>query len=1612
MKRNYLASGASALVGLALLASGALAFAATPWKAVLTGNDDVRPSTAVMSLSPKARYLKTHRVGNPQTTINPAQDGLTSIPSRLRERQVKPAPIMRSPEAPRGHIYGVVNRYDGMEYKYEGYLGQLDLASGRLTPIYTGSQFCNTVGEDYVFQAHAYRNGIVWCPALIQEDERTVSYWYGYDLATGKLAETHRFNDYLADGYSIAYDSDNDLFFTCSIGLNGEGDGVLSIVDPNGANGWDFYAGAKMETTDGRQPFIAAITYNPVDKTLYAFDNNNIVYTIEWGGNKALPQNKIVEAGEIAMSDGSFVFETDPSDPMAGQVCYSPMDEMFVAIYRDNYRMVNRITYIHPETFEGIIGNDVKAFATPYITSIFCTDDFAPSDAPTLAETPKVNFVEASLTGDITFTAPDETFIGIKLDGDDLKAVAKVDGNVIDERTVKAGTTYTVTTTLPQGNHKLEYTTAIGDNVSPVATVVFYTGYDAPAPVKGMSLKGAELTWEKPGKVGYNNGFVDVNDITYDVYLNNDKQNSTPIKDNKFTLTRPEDMKNYTISVVATSQGQSSPRASFNKIFGQAYTLPFLQAPTREQSQNYTIINANEDERAFYFSQNLGVHDGMAFVCGYFVDADDWLILPAVKIDDPTKLYQFDMDIRGVMNDLNTSESYEIWLMDEPTLNGKVTQIYSTPNHMANPANPVHMSFNFGVPAAGEYHLAIHVTSTRDQSSQGMSFHNFEIMEAYGKSSAVPGDPTNVSLKAADFGDLAAVATVTLPTVDILGNPLPADDEITITMAYIDETGYEYSTNSKGKPGETITVQNVSDKDGFIVYTLTPSNANGNGYTRSYTIYVGMDIPLHPDNITGVPTEDNMGANVTWDAPGNVGRYGGYVDTEASDFTYRFYTKSGISLQKIADTKETHYTFYPYTDSNSGALATFYFGPSAVNRAGESIESMFVMEDLGNPYELPMMEEWNTTGFTYSPYTFFTSAGYSASMFSNVGNVANLNIGNPTLNQGGLIGNSETGIPSKGKFILPKFTTKGIKKSLFKLRYWDYKNAPKSIQIYGRHSGNSEEELIGEFKLNNPSRGEWVDGEIILPDNFSDRGWVQLLVGTTFTGNASEYLLCDSFQVTDDADYDLKLTIFDGYSQATVGDNVTYTVTVANSGRERMNGKLKVELINAENNKVLDVKNVDIPQLASTQTFDYDAVFNLKYNDVKKAIVRATIESEDENLANNVKEIELSIMPSSIPVVTDLQAVKTEDGNVELSWTAPSVEYGNFENFEGYKPFAISETFDYWTNINGDDLYPVIFQNQSTGSVVRWENDNKKSGWQIYDWNELYLASSDGAVIQGKANIDRLKPHSGKQALIARCGSNEDGEQLVTSKWLVSPELVPQTTFSFWYTTFASDMTEYVEIWTCEKANGTLNPNDKNLSLGRAGDYRKISSKSKNGSEIWELVKYTLGRRECKVALRYVSYDGYAAAIDDISFTPANMLTRNPESYNVYRCDMNGENEELIAEGITDTHFVDTNYNDNNYYYYVKANNTVDGNLVSGPESDRILISSSAVGEINAAQSVVAAKGMISVNGFRGEKIVISAADGKVVVNTIVSSDNVAYAVEKGVYVATVGKRTYKLIVK
>lgn len=1592
MKRNYTKAVLTSALASVMLATGLLASAKSDWVPVKGGQFQAAPT--VEQKVKKTEFQKYREsvgaYGNPDAQIKPIHDGARPTP-RLKQ---KPGNIARSPQAPRGTMYGVVNRHASMVMNSDAYLGKIDMATGNMSRVFYSQFLCPYIGDDYTLQTNAYRKGQLICPAA--DGAEDANPWHVINFETGDIEDTITFpNEPYSNVYTMTYDPDKDLIYALSINNAVGKDGNFVIIDPNNGNETFRWGLNFVGNVRDKLGYVAAIAYNCTDKQIYIFNWNNEVYVLN------------PDAFEFEKTGWRLVGQVDSDidffnqEGVTSQVVWSPADEMFIVIYRDDMAQACRLMYVDPETFEVYPGQLIDPANSPYIAALICLDENADVNAPELAPEPSFAFNKAELSGTVSFTAPTYTFVGVSLEGSNFKTVVTVDGNVIYEGNPTPGQKIDVPLTLAEGLHTLEVISYVGELESPKRTVDFYVGNDSPKAPTNIKISGDAISWKAPGAIGEHEGYVDVTKITYDVFMNGVKQNAEPITDTSFTLTAPESMQDYEFSVVASASGHSSQGGLLKEVYGKAFNLPVFHKPTEEESKLYRRINYNNDGRVWFWTDESSKvdaisgenHYGFAMVTGYTDDADDWLIFPKMNFPAKEYLYTFDFDIAGVFS-IETIESYEIYLGKEPTVESmrKGLNIYSD-NYYRATTDWEHKTISFAVQDPGDYYLAIRINSSKntDPSGQGLFFNDFDIKVAEGKSTAVPADPTKVVIEPNENGDNEFYAVVTLPTLDITGAELPKDKEISVRVSYDGQENI-----GSGLPGETIRIFKSVKDNGFANILITPFNENGEGYPRTYRAYIGIDRPLCPTDIAGTMSEDNCTMHLTWTAPGSVGANGGHVNVE--DLKYNIYTQSGVTNSKIGETTALEYYFSPFT-GDVKTLATYYVGPSAESEGGESANSLFLKEDIGIPYEIPMKEEWGAQKFDYSPYTFDQSGAFASSFFSNTSSAAGLGIGDPIVINGAILGYSQAG-PCEGRLLLPKASTKGIKKVIFRTRVWDYAETVKTLELYGRRYGNEKETLLGTITMQRPNKGEWADAELALPADYCDCPWIQLRLGTHFTGAGNEYIVLDNFEIIPDADVDMAVTSVKGLTQVSVGDNAEYEVIVANAGRERTNGTLNVEFKDAEG-KVVASRQTAVSSLNTNQTFEYLAEFEITglFRDLGNLTLSAYVETAgDENLVNNTRTLPVEVMGSQLPVVTDL-AADVKDSGVELTWSQPAAEYGNFENFETRKPFQITDQIGYFGNVDLDGLYPIALGDETSGTMLTWDNFEEKQAWTVLDMEQL-----------GMLKDSRIAPHSGKNVLIARTGYyDEDSEPIQSSKWLVSPEIEKESSMSFWFTTPSASYTEYIELWTSET---DTHFDEANKTAQRNGAWRKKASFSKSGAETWEFVKWNqFTSRDKYFALRFCSFDGVAMVIDDISFTPKQMLNHDITHYEVYREDMEG-NVVKVADNLTTTSFTDTDTSDPNVKYYVLTYVNYDNENIAGPKSNIVYLGISTVNGIAAAQKISAANGAIRIDGLEGENFVISNADGMVVAKGTVNSNQAYYNVDKGVYIVKAGKLTSKLIIK
>lgn len=1487
--------------------------------------------------------------------------------------------VDRKPGKLRGTVYGVAPRHALMTVREEAFVGHIDLNTGMFTKTWADPMFAPSDGDTYMYQSGLYRGGILYVPCsdYSRGDEMTVS-WRAIELSTGKKLAALRFpsNDPFYDPYSMTYDAVNDMVY--GVVLDDQTDSQLVSFDPK--DNWKMtYLG-----NIGQHGNIMALAYNPASETLCAFNCDNQVYAVD-------PANaSMSELGTLDYDEDLFIAG------MNGQVVYSPLDELFVFVYRDNDLQENRLLFFDPDTFEVFDGEPFGGRWQAYVANIFTTDPYAKSQAPAQPAPATVMFDGAALSGYLHFKVPAELFNGTKLDkSTKVHTVVTVDGKTVFDENPAAGSVQNLELTLEQGPHEYAIVCDLGgDLVSPRTTVPFHVGNDNPQAVTELAITGpsdpagATVTWTAPGAVGYHDGYVDTSALTYDVYLDGERQNQAPLTQTSFLLSTDRDLKKSLLEVVASANGVESESARLERIIGRPYTVPFSMEPTRGESALFEIRDCNEDNKTFYYQEQDGQY-GMTMVVGYFRDPDDWVFLPVIDFTDNSVAYSLAFEMAGVST-LTSYENLEVMIGSAPEPGAMTGMIYNEKTIELTP-EAVPVKANFTVEEAGVHYIGFHLNSQKTQGSKGIVLRNFRIAALDAESGKAPGK-AGVEIVPAPKGGRRATVKVTLPETDMVGNPLSDTEEIAVRVQGPAQTLTEY-----GMPGEEVELEHRVLEDGMASFTLLCSNTHGDGSMEIHRQYVGMDVPFCPTNIRAVPSEDNLSMRITWDAPGEVGVNGGYVDVANLD--YPIYVVRAQQFTKVGSTKKTSVTFAPEVPTQ----AYYYVTVGAESTKGVSKGSEVVRESLGTPYELPMKEFFGTTSFNYLPYNFLSGEQYKNVSFENLASLAPFGINAP-IDQGVMACYPSDGFPGMGEILFPKATTKGIGSAAVTLRYWNYESTPE-FEIVARRAGNEDELVVlGRCVPTRPLNGAWTEYEVALPQEFLDCGWVQLRLRVHCTGGATEVLAVDSWQLFPQNDIDLKVETVDGPAICSVGDAPNFSVTVVNTGHERAQGTLAVDLVGSEG-KVYSTFMTKTGNLQMNQR--YTTMVNLPLTGEvageTELTVRATVDCPDDEVEeNNVRSMTFRLSPSALPVVTDLEVRDAGDGNPALSWNTPETQFGGHQDFEILKPFQNGARIGEFQNIDADGGMPAPLASGSL--MLEWEGSGDPCGWTLVDTSKI-----------GLDNDPRTMAHSGTNYIMARSNDYEF-EYVQASDWLVSPEVKGGTEVRFWYNTLSSTTYEYVELWY-SKTDTRIDEEDADWNtsgiMTRCGSFNRLRSFSKNGEAAWEECSFTLPADAKYFALRYCSYDGLAAMIDDLSYTPAENQQWELDHYKVYRLENDGSSW-LRAE-VDDLGFIDPDF-DRYARYYVTTTVKADASIFSrneGPRSNVVEFGESGTGSLfDGTRGVAGARGQLVANGLAGETLTLSNAAGQRLGVHAIRADRAAIALAPGVYFAEAAGKTYKVIVR
>ena len=1229
---------------------------------------------------------------------------------------------------------------------------------------------------------------------------------------------------------------------------------------------------------------------------------------------------------------------------------YSPLDNKFVwaAILPDQ---TSCIFMIDPELGSS---SSTCRFAYPnQYTVLWTPDQLCDDNAPGLATFKSVTFEGATSQGKGVVTLPSVNYAGDPISGD-------VNLRISDGRTIlysnlvgAAGSDVEFDLDLSEGSHNLcavPFFKVDGKTIEghPVYKEVF-VGHDTPATPKNIVLTETSITWDAVGAIGANGGYVDTNDVTYNVYLNGVLQNETPIKETTLAITLPiATLDFYIAEVEAIAAGKTSEKGSSDKcLFGEAFPVPFQITPTADE---YELLTTTTNGYGMWSFNPEDAEDPFYHVSHRDYDSDDWVFLPLVKLDDVEHLYEFSFESRVRYSDTPNVLDMAICKTTNPA-DATIfhTEVISSTEYMT-------IRKLFSVKEPGEYHLAVRCSSYPYSFYVHLKNFRVDITEN------LPDCPDMVDyLEAvpAKKGELKATVNFTMPRKSVGGSSLyTKGGELTATVRSSVET-----VSVKGAPGSRQSVEIATVQGENPIYVVV-NNSFGDGEEARTHCYTGIDIPTYTDLAIDASV-DNMAAICKWTAP-KTGVNGGYLDP--AGLVYRIYNNHPLTGEWVEIGEVKGQTSFTYQLPEGARQQMLQLGVTVSNEYGGGEQLTYSTIVVGPPHQLPLVENFEGV-VTYEPIVLQQlSEDYTASWTFH--NPADVDIAAANNSGYALIGFPSSMSESTGRIALPKFSTLGAEKAELKMRFFIADYTPDADILL---CGNSDEEIVLGTVSSKDGSG-WVTKTMVFPEEFQNRHWAYIALRAHYDGSI-QYLMMDSYTIKDPVAQDVAVVELAGAKSTMVGTPQYYDVKIENNGYETIAvPDVKCELINADGQVVKTLEASDIPmetEFAPAEQLSFQFEFIPTVDFVGNFTLRASFDNADMIADNNSKEMPLLVKLGADPIVTDLEATFEDGGqSVELTWTAPVLTLG-LEDFEDMTSFAYGEQLGDFKNIDGDGCSTWIFESWT------YPDNGLPKGFQVFDYSQVTV------------NDPIFEPFSGDKYLMA---ISPDDMVTAADDWLISPQINGGSAVSFQLAIINQIYSpEYIEV----RYSSTTDDISEFKTVERF-------SKSTLG---WELFTTQLPEDAKYFALHYISTNTFGIMIDDLTYSPIGE-TAQIVGYNIYR------DGKKIAEKVTEPRYVDENLEIKDYRYNVTVIVEKDGEEREYAMSNNAYANLLSVEDVTLSGAIYAADGAIVLAGYADQNYAVYTASGLCVATGKAESDNIRIQLDPAIYMVKVGKDIKKVVLK
>lgn len=1190
------------------------------------------------------------------------------------------------------------------------------------------------------------------------------------------------------------------------------------------------------------------------------------------------------------------------------------------------------------------IDNNAR-FGTLFIPEI------VPQNAPCPATDLAVTFNNGSLSGELTFNAPTKLVNGSAISGN-LNYSVTSHNQEIAKGTTTAGAKVTVPVKVESPDY-YTYVIRISNNEgqSQLARIQVFAGYGIPSTPNVLleEQNGKLLLYWEPVTTTIDDGFINPETVTYNIYDKDENLIEKDYTSTSYTINLPsgQDIVDYYYYVEANNGGQLSAKGESNRLVNGYVDLPYLNTFDNASSlEGFIILDLNSDGQQWKQSNGearVGYTPGMA--------KDDWLIAPPVKLE-AGKAYRVSFIARG--HALGYVETLEARWGTAPKPEGMPNVVMESFDVLEN-RKITHEGWM--IPEKdGIYYFGIHCTSNTND--QYWVFVDDLLIEE-GTSVKSPAEVTDLTVTPDQKGELQALIKFNAPTKDFTEISISS-----LTKIEVLRNGDLVKTFNAPQPGESLSFTDICPEGGIINYTVIPSNQYGSGKQASAEVFVGNDLPVCPENVLLMETDNEGEVILSWYP---VKKDVNGLEIPASKIKYNVYEqKNGSWILKYQDLEETSVTFKAVGNGDQSFLM---YAVEAVTPAGESEQTTSNYLVAGAPYT-DFHESFTNAQLSYIWASGYdekvgNSEGWTLMTDSSLPNISSMDNDNGyALFQGSTSG--ATSSLFSGKVLLEGYTNPAVTFCTYIFAPEGNTNDLNTITVLVKSRQETEFVPLKKFVVSEISNSTgWVSAWVSLEDYIGKEIQVMFRAETVNV----LYTLLDNVNIQNVISADLAIPSISAPETVVKGGDYNIDVTIENVGFETLND-IDV-ILYAENEEVENktISSID-PGMSKVVSFE----MKMPIQATSAIAYYAEVEHSRDMQAGNNKSSVVTVTPkeSLYPGVNSLEASRS--GNeITLRWAAPelngTVNEPYFESFEQATGFGIEVPG--WVNIDRDEKPISGFTGIAMPNLIP----------TITTAPFVVINTLDESILGNTA----FTAHTGYQYL----GSIVPSDDSQVDDWIISPTLSGNNqTISFYAKSFNSYYAETIDVlWS----SGSIKP--ENFQL-----VETISSIP----NAWTKYEVNLPEGATRFAIRNNGVNGWMLMLDDFTYEALRDLsTLSLTGYEIYR-----DGVKCGDVNSNSTTFTDNILAEESHLYGVAARYSEGVSQFSFVNSDN-----AGVDSISVNARMIVEPGRILIFNAEGANVAVYGADGKAFFNEKVA-DSATIDLASGIYIVKIGNNSYKVIVR